>query len=301
MSRELSALPGVWTCGALRAEGECSILEYMGRRHASWIATILLLGCTQADRRSEADGSTSESDGPPYACAPSVGISCTSELQLEHDVVSSKGFSADQILDSVAGRYAFPITWVDPCGGVSECRQIGHCETAASPPALSVSGTQTVLRLDLVATGEPAIVPTPGPGQAGCVVDMRIPGRMSLQSDDGAIDSEQAVQIWTACGNEASVSLDGPATMLGGSLTSELPADATVEFFFGATYDQRVWLGTYFMDADWDGGRGTLLLRSEIVSDESCPQDVAKDEVFSGALAGHVPQSSGYRPSRASP
>jgi hypothetical protein len=147
---------------------------------------------------------------------------------------------------------------------------------------LSVADTTTVLNLELTETGEPAVVPTPGPGQGGCVIDMRVPARLSLRSDDGAVDAELDVDIWSECGNEASVSLGGPASMLGGTLPSELPEAATVELTFGVSWRQQAWLGTYFSIGATPSSNGTLLLRDELLSENACPTEVPKGDVFLG-------------------
>jgi hypothetical protein len=217
---------------------------------------------------------------PPHACPLFDGPACTSELELEHDVVSAKGFAASELLDLVTGRYAVPIRWVDPCRTESECRRIIECEEDGPGP--SVADTKTILDVELTETGEPAIIPTPGPGQGACVMEMRVPARLSLRSEDGAVDAELPVGIRSECGNEAAVNLNGPASMLGGSLASELPEAATVELTFGVSWRQEAWLGIYFLVGASPSSNGTLLLRNELLSEKVCPTEVPKDDVFLG-------------------
>jgi hypothetical protein len=238
-------------------------------------ALIALAGCTTAGE-----------DDKPIECQPKgTKISwgpCDAEERLAYDTVSSLGFSPNDVLDTIAGTYEFPIAWFDPCNADAPCAQFSVlCEYAPERAVPTFAGTVTVLTVELEATGDPALAATPGPEpwQVCCPTHMSIPGRLALRTADGALEGVHDVMIGSDDGAGASVFLKGPASIMGGALAEELPEGATVELGVCA-FDDRASLSlNFFPPGSDDGGLPLPLLQEEIRSDVRCPPDVPIDDV----------------------
>ncbi len=215
---------------------------------------------------------------PGFECSPADYVTCDEEENFALDEVTSLGFSAASVLANIEGTYRFDIAWFDPCNDDRDCGLKGNCDQRPEDaPSTSYAGTETVLTIELFATGQPAVVPSPGPDQEMCARSLSIPARLTMISDDGAVDMSSELEIWTECGRQAAVGITGPASDLPGGIADELLEDSRVEFTFG-TFDDRVWLGFYYSSDE--SGALPPVLQSEILSGESCPHDVAIADVL---------------------
>ena len=218
----------------------------------------------------------------PFACNTAVEVECTNVEELALDAVSGLGFSANDVLPMIVGNYEIPIRWVSPCHEGTACPAFSDCSQVAEQPPVSVAGTKTTLSLGLTAVG-PAEVRAPGPGQDACGQSMAIAGVLSIQTEDGAVDMERDVVIWTECGNEITVGLVGSATQLGGTLGAELGDNVGSNLSFGASHEHRVWFTLSFVRLVEGGPRPVTLWGEMLVGDLLCYQTVPRKDVLLGA------------------
>jgi hypothetical protein len=112
---------------------------------------------------------------------------------------------------------------------------------------------------------------------------MQIPGTLTVRSEDGAIDLKRAVVIWTECGNELFVGIDGRASELGGNLGAEFGDNVGAELKFRAYWNGRVSIRIYFIRLLEDAPRPITLEAEMLTSEGLCPQYVAREDVLVGA------------------
>jgi hypothetical protein len=157
------------------------------------------------------------------------------------------GFSMGSLLGASVGQYDLPLRWNGRC-------QL-HDATAcpASEPALeALDGVETVLRVNIQHEGEPAVVRHPSAEQPSCAQDMEIPVQLQLQTDDGVLNENVALSLWSECGRQVSLDLYGPSSMLQGTLASAaqgLGASAQVEITLGF-FSDRMWFGLHVVPSE---------------------------------------------------
>ena len=123
----------------------------------------------------------------------------------------------------------------------------------------------------------------PGPGQDACAQYMQIPGTLSVKTEDGAVDMERDVVIWTECGREFRVGVVGLASEVGGTLGAELGDSAGSQVTVGATDEGRVWFKLVFIRLVEDAPRPISLRTEALLGEPLCDQTIPRAEVLVGA------------------
>jgi hypothetical protein len=245
-----------------------------------YVCVAFIAACGNADSTAPATGL--EGGQRPYACNAAEDVECAIEQELALDAVSALGFSANDVLPSIVGNYEIPIRWVSPCTDATGCPSLDDCSRFAEQPPVSVAGATTTLTLQLAAVG-PAEAMAPGPGQDACEQYVQIPATLTVQTEDGAVDAEDEVVVWTECGNELSVGVVGPASHWGGKLGAELGDGAISQLSFGATREGQVWFRLSYIRQVEDAPRPVTLWAEMLLGDPTCYELVPRGDVLAEA------------------
>jgi hypothetical protein len=212
------------------------------------------------------------------------------------------GFASavEQVRGLIEGDYSVPIVWVDPCSSDNACSPVGGCSDSGNdtPPPSDLLGTETILRVSIHATGENAIVLDDQDGSSDgnenemegqCAEQVRIPAAVSLRSDDGVLDEEFVVDVWSDNLSAALVKLYDlypsdkgfPVSALHGTLPQLLPSGSTVEFDLSTrssdediTYSQGIRIGGE------QGFAESPILEGVSSTATSCPLEISRDSVL---------------------
>jgi hypothetical protein len=229
-------------------------------------------------------GSTEDFNGNGMPCTHVVPVPLDDE-----DVEFAAAVA--QVRALIEGDYSVPIVWVDPCSSAFECGRAGTCEGDAGTdftPA-DLVGTETILHVSVHSTGDDAIVlddqDTSLDGnenemESQCAEELRIPAIVTLTSDDGALDEEFAVDIWSEDPDSALINFeDGyAASTLEGNLSQSLPPGSSVQFHLstwmagaeGTRYSQGIYVSS-----------GDVPFLHALSSDaNNCAQELARDSVL---------------------
>jgi hypothetical protein len=247
------------------------------------------------------DGSPTEVAGGSTEDFNGSGMPCTHAVTVPLDDEEAGFASAvEQVRGLIEGDYSVPIVWVDPCSSDYECGYVRGCADVngrATPPA-DLIGTETTVHVSIHATGEDAIVlddqdssldGNENEMEAQCAEEVRIPASVALRSDDGALDEEFAVDIWSDNLSAALVKLYDlypsdkgfPVSALHGTLPQLLPSASTVEFDLstrssdeGITYSQGIRIGGE------QGFAESPILEGVSSTAISCPLEISRDSVL---------------------
>lgn len=262
-----------WDASAMR-----SLSHVLVCSSACFVSFVFIGACFSTD------GDSPEQKGSLYLCDSAVDVECSVSEELALDAVSSLGFSASDVLPSIVGNYEIPIRWVSPCVDVTACGAGADCSRFAEQPPVSVAGTKTTLSVELAASGGPAAIMAPGPGQDACGQYMQIPGVLSVKTEDGAVDMERDVVIWTECGKVLRVGVVGPASELGGTLGAELGESVVSQVTFNATIEDRVSFSLTCIRQVENAPRPIGLRAETLLDDALCDQGgVPRGKVLVGA------------------
>jgi hypothetical protein len=186
-------------------------------RPARYAACIVLLCACSEGGQSGDDGIPRRDAGAGDSSGGNAVLcSATREETLTDDPVL--GFSMSEVLAASLGEFDIPIRWVHGCwppsdddGGTSECGEV--------PPALAdLIDTETVVHVRIAHLGAPASVRYPTKEQPVCAQSMRIPVRVELNTDDGALAEDLNLELVSECGNQVGIYLDRPLRELSGRI-----------------------------------------------------------------------------------
>jgi len=198
---------------------------------SSWFAATLIglsavAGCEASSP--EAGGMTDDI-GDPLSCL-------VKDQQFELDAQTPLGFSANDVLTLIGGRYRFPLQWSDPCADSDLCPSGATCPAPGSRGVPSVAGTNTFMTIEVRATGALAVADLPSEERQRCDSGMRVPVAVNIQSDDGAFIMQFEGNVYSESGSYASIGLRHQLrepSGASGSVFDELPAEPQLELGFG--------------------------------------------------------------------
>jgi hypothetical protein len=142
-----------------------------------------------------------------------------------------------QVQSLLEGNYVAPVRWVTLDCGFDAGPSADDRELL--PTALSeLVGTGTVVHVGIHVTGKDATVwhddnddvfSSEEHSGARCAEKLKIPAVLRLTSDDGALDEELSLDIWSLDGRSAGAGGTYRPSAFRGSLSRQLPPDARVD------------------------------------------------------------------------
>lgn len=256
----------------------------MNNSMARWVVGAIVVAAVAACSDGKAPepaqvggGSTEDFNGQ--------GIPCTHVVPVALDDERAEFAAAvAQVRNLIEGNYSVPTVWVDPCSSDYECGAARGCGESASPT--DVVGTETTIRVSIHATGEDAVVLDDRDGsmdgnenelESQCAEELRIPATVTLTSEDGVLDEEFSVDIWSEDLRSAQVKFDDAyaVSALHGSLSQRTPQGSTAQFHLSvsAPVDEDT---HYSQDIHVLHGDTPML---ESLTANGCGQSVPKDSV----------------------
>lgn len=212
------------------------------------LAVVVVPGVSFADRYAPCESSRYEYSGDPSAFHISV----------------------DEVLALAEGAFHIPTRWRNSCDARPHYfERPTECDNAESL-VHDLHDSETVVHLVISHEGEPAFIRHATEEQPVCAEGFRLPVKVSIQSDDGVLDEELDLEIWTECGKALSIGFYTPLRSFRGRIREVGVPNGTFEFHFGFFRD-RVWADSY---VTLEANNGWLLT-SDLPPFTESPHDVS--------------------------
>lgn len=237
---------------------------------------VLAIACDAGQPKPVAGGSTEDFNGNPDSPA------CETVSRVELDDTSPIGFAPRAALDLIEGNYALGITWNHPCASDLACPN-SACGDGAVPLVSPFAGTETVLRIEIQATGEAARVSFDEMNnvESSCPEAMDIPVLVRLTTDDGALNEHFASQARADNPNGAQVFVDRPVEQFQGALATSVEAGGSVEISLSAQQlREDIHFGAELRVGGAAGYSDAPIVRTFLTDSEGCAQDLPRDSVL---------------------
>lgn len=192
------------------------------------------------------------------------------------------GFAPREALELIEGTYAIDVTWQHPCSSGFECRSLSCGDGGLSFVATPLTGTETVLRVDIQASGADAVVRHAEAGviDPDCREATDIPMQVRLATDDGALDEQWEGQLRAWNAGDVILFVKRSATQLNGTL-AKLEGAGSVEINLIANQTaEGIRFTTDILVAGERGYSESPVLRAFLTDAEDCGHDMPRNSVL---------------------
>ncbi|HEX2881648.1 MAG TPA: hypothetical protein VHO25_19115 [Polyangiaceae bacterium] len=236
---------------------------------------LLAVACDVEQSEAVAGGSTEDFNGNPGARA------CASSSEVSLDEVSPMGFAPREALNLIEGTYAMDVTWLHPCSSGLECGNLSCGDGGLSFVATPLTGTETVLRVEIQATGADAVVryAEAGVTELDCTESTDVPVQVRMATDDGALDEQWEGQLRAWNAEEAIFFVKRSVTQMDGTLAN-LEADSIEINLMANQTAEGIRFTTDILVAGESGYSESPILRAFLTDAEGCSHDMPRDSVL---------------------